>query len=134
MKLYIYRNGLCFPEKKIGTARQFGTSADVDAFMKMFVASCKPESLKQYRAFVTNDEVEFQEVDHYVAFNDAFGVLSTINRVKELDLLEIAQECNTLVQQAEKLKRQRKRERDLALKRQTIDPNEVAKLLQDTKS
>ena len=34
MKIFIYKNGLCDPEKKVGAIKQFNNAKDVDDFLK----------------------------------------------------------------------------------------------------
>lgn len=99
MRLYLYKNGLCDPAKNIGVARLFSRASDIDEYLQMFCASAKPETLKNWRAFITNNEVEFTEVDHYVLMGDPLGI---VNKVKEVDLYEIAGVVNRILQEKEK--------------------------------
>lgn len=95
MIVYIYKNNLCDPARKVGTARQFGNIQDVDVFVKMFVASINPEFLSNWRVFITNDNVEFPEVDHYVMMDEPLGLgLNHAHRIKELDMVLLALEFN----------------------------------------
>lgn len=95
MILYIYRDGFCDPARKVGTIMQFGDSKSLDDFVDGFAASATPKSLlsKRFRAFVTNDDVDVQEVDHYVLFDENLKT-STKPRIKELDLYTRGVEVN----------------------------------------
>ncbi len=76
MKLYIYRDGLCDPAKNFGLAKQFGTADDLDAFLNFFVVSIKPDALFHYRAFITNDEVEWDAIDHFSLHGEPLGLVT----------------------------------------------------------
>lgn len=95
MRVYLYRQGLCDPGKNIGAARLLPTAKDVDDYINLFVASCKPEALYHWRAFVTNDTVDFSAVDHFSLFNEKIGLEFTGgNEVKEVNLFDVAKEVN----------------------------------------
>lgn len=83
--LYIYKGGLCDPTKNIGVARKFPTSKDLDDYVEFFAASIKPEAMHNYKAYVANDEVDFEAIDHYVLFNDYLNIGDSV-RIKEVPL------------------------------------------------
>lgn len=95
MKLFIYHNELCDPQRNIGTAKQFTLASDVDAFINFFVASMAPKAMPNYRIFVTNDEVDFVEVDHFVLMDEPMGFMDNVVKIKEINIYEIAKEVNT---------------------------------------
>lgn len=94
MKIYVYKNGLCDPERKFGVIKQFSNSEDVDGFIKTLCVSIKPLAHRRLRVFITNDEVEQHEVDHYVLMGDSYGLDFRTSSIKEVDTLAIAAECN----------------------------------------
>jgi len=115
MRLYLYKNNFCDPgaDPPIGTARQFTTAKQVDDYIKFFVASLNPEYINQWRAFVTDDTVQFQELDHYVMFDgDNLNIGQDLSLIHEINLWNVAIEVN------QKLKANLKRIRDTKL---TID-------------
>ena len=94
MKMYIYKNGICDPQRKMGAIKRFSKSSDVDGFLKTLCASMTPVAHRQMRVFLANDEVEQHEVDHHVLMDDNYGLDLRKNSIKEVDTLEIAAECN----------------------------------------
>lgn len=97
MKVYVYKNGLCDPANKIGTCRQFATSADVDEYIGMFVHAIKIQHINNYRIFVTNDEVDFVTVDHYVLMHESLWAGQSLNtRIKEINLIEVRRQVDEM--------------------------------------
>lgn len=96
MRLWIYKNNLCDPARNVGFAKQFHTARDVDEWLYMFikVLPLKTMLLKTYRAFVTNDEVTFEEVDHFVLMDEPYGLSINADKIKELDLQAMWKEVN----------------------------------------
>ena len=94
MKIFVYKNGMCDPKAKLGTIKKFDKASDVDGFIKTLCASMTPFAHRQFRVFITNDELEQHEIDHYVLMGDNYGLDLRSNNIKEVDTLEIASECN----------------------------------------
>lgn len=114
MKLYIYKNGLCDPGKNIGIAKQFSRADDIDAYIKMFCASIDPRYIKNWRIFITNDEVDWEAVDHFVLMNEPLGFdFTNTNKIQEVDVWQIACECNVQIAAIDK---RRRKARELAEK------------------
>ena len=105
MIVYIYKNGLCDPSKNIGAARKMSSARQADDYINLFCASLDPRYIKNWRIFVTNDTVEWTEVDHFVLMGESLyiGVPKSSHRVQEIDVRERCKEVN------EKLIRQEKR-------------------------
>ena len=99
MVLYIYKNHLCDPIHNLGVCRQFATAKDLDDYLDVFIASVQPRYINNYRAFITNNDVEFEEVDSYVLMNEPLRAQLT-QRIKEDDLWSRALHCNTALQAA----------------------------------
>jgi hypothetical protein len=97
--LYVYKNSLCDPVRDIGMCRKFGSAKDVDDYLDLFIASVQPRYINNYRAFITNDDVEFEEVDSYVLMNEPLRAQLT-QRIKEDNLWQRALHCNTALQAA----------------------------------
>lgn len=101
MIVYIYKNSFCDPAKNIGTCRQFGDAKEVDDFINFFVASINPIYMSNWQIFITNDDVNFPEVDHFALFNEP--LLPGKNRIKEVDVPALASQVN--IKFAEALKK-----------------------------
>ena len=99
MKIYIYKNGLCDPAKNIGVARRFYKVNEVDDYINMFVASIDPKYLSNWRIFITDDNIEFAAVDHYVLMGEPLTIL--LGNIEEVDVLERAKHCNQRVKDKE---------------------------------
>ena len=112
MKLYIYKNNLCDPSRNIGVARQLPTSKEVDEYINLFVASLDPKYFSNWRIFITNDEVEFVEVDHYVLIDEPYKLGLNGNRIKEISVKDIAHNVNVKFMAVEKRRSKRKAEAD----------------------
>lgn len=109
MKVYIYHNGLCDPGKKIGTAKQFAHAKDIDDWIKMFCVSIQPKFWRNWRIFITNDEVDFDAVDHFVLMNEPLGFdYTNTNKIKEVDVWQIMCETNAQVAAVDKRRRKAK--------------------------
>ena len=109
MKVYIYKNGLCDPATDTGIAKQFATGADLDAFVNMFCASINPKFIRSWRIFITNDEVPWEEVDHFVLMNEPMGFdFTNSQKIKEVDVWTVACECNAQIGAIDKRRRKAK--------------------------
>lgn len=88
MRLFIYKNNFCDPERNIGVARQLPSAKEVDMYVEGFLRSATRKSimLGQWRMFVTNDDVEFAEVDHHVLMDEPYKLGLGADRIKELDV------------------------------------------------
>ena len=94
MKVFVYKNGMCDVSAKLGTIKKFNKASDVDGFIKTLCTSMSALAHRQFRVFVTNDEVEQHEVDHHALMGDNYGLDLRSNSIKEVDTLEVAAECN----------------------------------------
>ena len=94
MKVFVYKNGMCDPKVKLGLIKKFSKAEDVDGFIRTFCVSMSPIANRQYRIFITNDEVEQHEVDHKVIMGDNYSLDMRQTSIKEIDTLETAAECN----------------------------------------
>ena len=117
MKLYIYKNNLCDPAHDIGVARQFPEASTLDEYVRMFVSSIEPKFMSNWRIFITNDEVSFEDVDHHVLMDEPYGLAINPNHIEEVDVKTIALECNKKVAE---LDAQRRKRDDDASKLRTI--------------
>jgi hypothetical protein len=114
MIVYIYDNGLCDPVKQIGTARQFDNIRDVDAFIKFFVASMSTKVIRwaRFRIFVTDNDVGFMDMDHWVLMNEQLTVGSK-KAIEEIDITMLAYDCNDkFKEQEDNLARKRSQYKD----------------------
>jgi hypothetical protein len=95
MIVYIYDNGLCDPVKQIGTARQFDNIRDVDAFVKFFVTSMSAKVIRQarFRIFITDNDVGFMDMDHWVLMNEPL-IVGSKKIIEEVDITMLAYDCN----------------------------------------
>lgn len=109
MRLFVYYNELLDPAKGIGIAKQFANAKDLDAYVQFFVVSIKPNLISNWRMFITNDEVEFHEVDHLVQTDDHYR---NANRIKEVDVYQVARECNAAVAAIDKRRSKAKAQLD----------------------
>ena len=132
MKVFIYKNGLCDPAKKIGTAIQLPTSKDVDEFVHFFVASIDPKHYKNWRIFVTNDTTDFAAVDHYVLMDDNYGLDIQNKDITELPVVAIALEVNVEFAKKERIKSERKAKTDKFVEKLKGDQSMQEKLRNDT--
>ena len=94
MKVFVYKNGMCDVSAKLCTIKKFNKASDVDGFIKTLCTSMSALAHRQFRVFVTNDEVEQHEVDHHALMGDNYGLDLRSNSIKEVDTLEVAAECN----------------------------------------
>lgn len=115
MKLYIYKDGFCDPENNIGHVRQFEVAEDLDDFLMLLVGSMKLGSIGKFRAFTTNDDVEFQEVDHFVLFNEPLNI-KLKDSIREINLFPIAKEANEVFKRLDKRRQEFLEERAKKLK------------------
>ena len=99
MILYIYKNQFCDPSTNLGVCRQFPSAKEIVEYLDLFIASVQPRYINQYRAFITNDDVEFEEVDSYVIMDEPLRTQIT-PRIKEDNLWMRALHCNTALQAA----------------------------------
>lgn len=97
MKIFIYKNGMCDPSKNMGVARQFAKSEDLDAYLDMFCASMAPRATHNYRIFITNDDVEFNDMDHFVLMDDMYGLEQDIHKIEEVPVWARAVQCNQTI-------------------------------------
>ena len=122
MKVYVYKNGLCDPAHKIGTCRQFAMSVDVDEFVGMFVYNIERQYLSNYRIFITNDEVDFIEMDHYVLMNEnIFAGQSLHKKIREVNLIQVRREVDHLFDS--QLKKQEEIRMKIEMDRKKKGPN-----------
>lgn len=101
MKVFVYKDNFCDPGKNIGTCRGFGSSVDVDAYVKFWAVSINPAHISRYRIFVTNDDIDFASLDHYVLFNE-YLQSSENGKIEEINILALARDCNEKVIAIEK--------------------------------
>ena len=89
MKMFGYYNGLCDPLNDVGFARAYSRAEELDADLFRFCrqsVSARELRLKQWRVFVTNDDVGFDEVDHYVLMDEPMTTTIGEPRIREIDL------------------------------------------------
>ena len=72
--------------------------------------------MPRYRIFITNDEIEFSEVDHYVLMDDVYGLDQSIHKIKEIPVWQRAAECNTAIAAIDKRRSEAKAAMDKKLK------------------
>ena len=107
MKVFVYKNGMCDPTAKLGTIKKLNKAEEVDSFIKALCASMTPLAHRQFRIFLTNDEVEQHEVDHHALMGDNYGLDLRSNSIKEIDTLEIAADCSKKMARAYDRRNQR---------------------------
>lgn len=129
MKVYVYKGGLCDPVRGIGTCRQFTHSDDVDAYVRLFCASLDPKHLRNWGVYITNDEVEFHEVDHFVLMDEPYGLAIGASKIKTVNIFDVMKECNKTVIALEKIRSNRQAKADSSVKEVKTDESarEVAK-------
>ena len=89
MKLFGYFCGQCDPIRDIGFARAYSKADELDKDLFLFcktMITARELRLKQWRVFVTNDDVTFDEVDHFVLFDEPMDIVSGPPRIREIDL------------------------------------------------
>ena len=94
MRVFVYKNNLCSPEKKYGAIKQFNNAKDLDGFLRTLCYNMNSLAHRQMRVFIANDEVEQHEVDHHVLMGDNYGLDFKRNSIREVDTLEMAAETN----------------------------------------
>ncbi len=95
MKLFLYHNGLCEPDQKIGCAKQFKTSNDLDEFLAFFCVSLDLKYIREWEAYATNDEITRIEVDMLVATGD--NPNKKPGSIRQLDLIIVAREAYSVM-------------------------------------
>ncbi len=128
MILYLYHNNLCDPLKNIGVCRQFHRAKDLDDYVKFFVVSLLPKFFTNWRIFVTNDTVEFVEVDHHVLIDEPYKLGLNRERIKELDIHEIAREVNKTYKRLMKRRDEARLEAEKKIKKMQTDESARKKL------
>lgn len=109
MKLYIAKNNLCDPARNVGIAKQFALAKDIDEYIKFFVASIQPRYLSNWRILITNDDIGFEDIDHYLLFDEKIGLEFTgNNKIKEVNIIDIAKDVNEAFQRRERAREQAK--------------------------
>lgn len=91
---------MCDPKTKLGLIKRFNKAKDLDSFIRTFCVSMTLIAHRQYRIFITNDEVEQHEVDHKVIMGDNYGLDMRQTSIKEIDTLETAAECDAKLAKA----------------------------------
>ena len=97
MKLYIYKNGLCDPARDIGIAKEFLVGKDLDDYVDLFCASIDPKYISNWRIFITNNEVSFAAVDHFVLMDEHYGLDQKESHIQEVDVKAKCLEVNIAV-------------------------------------
>ena len=95
MKLFGYHNDLCDPANKHGFAMAFDNASSLDSYMRMFIASLNPRYFNRWDLYITNDEVEFHEVDHHHLMEEPYGLDIGKDKIQKVPLTAIAIEVNT---------------------------------------
>jgi len=106
---------LCDPAKGIGTAKQFDKAEDLEAYVNFFVASLKPSGFMNWRMFITNDFMEFSEVDHFVLMDDYLSSGSNKETIEEINIKDVAREVNStfIAQEASALEKMEGAEQEI---------------------
>lgn len=116
MILYVYKNLLCDPAKNIGLAKQFSNSEDLDAFLDFFCASIMPRAVPTYRIFITNDDVDFNAMDHFVLMDDVYGLDQSVHKIEEVNVWQRSVQCNQAIAAIDKRRSEEKARMDKKLK------------------
>lgn len=95
MILYGYQNDLCVPQKNIGFCRMFDKVEDLDAYLNLFVASLDPRFFNRWAIYITNNDVEFHEMDHHHLMEEPYGLAINQSKFKKVDIPGRAIEVNT---------------------------------------
>tara|TARA_R110000765_G_scaffold201235_1_gene306648 strand:- start:881 stop:1159 length:279 start_codon:yes stop_codon:yes gene_type:complete len=78
----------------------FEAAADLDAYLKFFVASMAVSGLNNWRAFVTNDNIDFEAVDHFVLMDEEYGLGINKDKVSEINLKDIKKDIDKVYSEA----------------------------------
>ena len=81
----------------MGLIKTLDSARDADAFMKLFASSIKPSAMVNYRMFIVNDDVDKDNVDHFVVMDE--GLLVGIDPMKgfrEVAIPELMMEVNSV--------------------------------------
>ena len=96
MRLYVYFNDTCMPEKNIGDARYFKDGNELTKTIVDIVKQMAGRDVSKYRVFVTEDDIQFDSLDHFVLFDDEFKI-GDRKKIEELPLKELSEEYNAEV-------------------------------------
>lgn len=85
---------MCDPGTKAGIAKQFDNSEDLDDWINFFCSNLDPKFFKSWRIFITNDNVDFPTLDHYVLM-DEYMEINDSKGIEEVVIHERALTGNT---------------------------------------
>lgn len=97
MKVYLYKDGLCDPLRNIGACRQLSNASEVDKYVKLFVGMMNTKHISRFRIFITDDDVEFSEVDHYVFMDEPIGREGRMKKIEEVDIVALKRDVDKVL-------------------------------------
>jgi len=107
MKVYVYKNGMCDPKAKLGTVKTFQKAKEVDDYINTLCISMSLLAHRQFRVFISNDEVEQSSIDHYVIMEDNYDLDIVKKNFKEVNTIEVAAACDKRLKDRQKIIRPR---------------------------
>ena len=112
MKVYVYKNNLCLPnpkdpKKSSGTIKTFQKAKEVDDYINTLCISMSLLAHRQFRVFISNDEVEQSSIDHYVIMEDNYDLDMVTKNFKEVNTIEVAAACDERIKARQQIIRPR---------------------------
>jgi hypothetical protein len=112
MKVYVYKNGLCMPhhtdpKKSSGTIKTFQKASEVDDYINTLCISMSLLAHRQFRVFISNDDVDQSSIDHYVIMDDNYDLDMVTKNFKEVNTIEVAAACDERLKARQKIIRPR---------------------------
>jgi hypothetical protein len=107
MKVYVYKNNMCDPKAKLGTVKTFQKAKEVDDYINTLCISMSLLAHRQFRVFISNDEVEQSSIDHYVIMEDNYDLDMVTKNFKEVNTIEVAAACDERLKARQKIIRPR---------------------------
>ena len=112
MKVYVYKNGLCMPhhtdpKKSSGTIKTFQKASEVDDYINTLCISMSLLAHRQFRVFISNDDVDQSSIDHYVIMEDNYDLDMVTKNFKEVNTIEVAAACDERLKARQKIIRPR---------------------------
>lgn len=126
--VYVYKNGMCAPERKMGLRLTLEDSKQIDLFVENLVSKINVRKLGNYRIFVANPEVPQEDIDHYTLFGEALNQNQNMNKFKEVNIAAVAMEVHPQYRMIIKRREEKNREFDKKLKEGQLNITELINL------
>jgi hypothetical protein len=95
------------PKKSSGTIKTFQKASEVDDYINTLCISMSLLAHRQFRVFISNDDVDQSSIDHYVIMDDNYDLDMVTKNFKEVNTIEVAAACDERLKARQKIIRPR---------------------------